>query len=71
MIDNGEMPIGFTMELAQNSDALVRFSNLAKNRQEQLIDGARNIHSRQEMKSYVTNMLGAGGGDIHENERAF
>lgn len=71
MIDNGEMPIGFTMELAQNSDVLVRFSNLSKDQQEHLIDGARNVHSRQEMRSYVINKLGTEGGDYHANERAF
>ncbi len=28
MIDNSEMPIGFTMELAQHSDILTRFAEL-------------------------------------------
>lgn len=71
MIDNGEMPIGFTMELAQHSDALIRFSNLSKDKQHQIIDGARNVNSKQEMKSYVMNVLEKKGGGFHENERAF
>ena len=30
MINNDELPIGFTMELAKHSDALIRFSNMEK-----------------------------------------
>ena len=32
MIDNSEMPIGFTMELAQHSDILTRFAELPESR---------------------------------------
>lgn len=70
MIDNGELPIGFTMELAQHSDALVRFSNLSKEAQDSLAEGARNIHSRSEMRNYVENKLGAGG-DSHGQKGFF
>lgn len=34
MINNEELPIGFTMELVQHSDALNHFSHLSKNEQE-------------------------------------
>ena len=34
MIHNEELPIGFTMELAQHSDALIRFSNMSKDEQQ-------------------------------------
>lgn len=30
MINNRELPIGFTMELAQHSDELIRFSNMTE-----------------------------------------
>lgn len=53
MINNEELPIGFTMELAQHSDILNRFSKLSKQEQESVIDGARSINSRNEMKNYV------------------
>ena len=36
MIDNEELPIGFTMSLAQHSDILSRFASLPKQEQKQL-----------------------------------
>lgn len=56
MIDNEELPIGFTMELAQHSDILNAFSKLDKERQQSYIDGARNVKTRDEMRSYVERM---------------
>ena len=57
MIDNEELPIGFTMELSMHSDALVRFSNMNKEEQENIIDGAKQIKSRNEMRHYVENIF--------------
>lgn len=57
MIQNEELPIGFTMELAMHSDALNRFSKLSKPEQTALADGARQVHSREEMRSYVASMF--------------
>lgn len=57
MINNEELPIGFTMELAQHSDILNRFSQLTKQEQESVIDGARNINSRNEMRNYVESIF--------------
>lgn len=57
MIDNHELPIGFTMELAQHSDTLNQFATLPKSRQEAIVDGAREIQSREEMRNYVENMF--------------
>lgn len=56
MINNEELPIGFTMELAQHSDILNKFSNLSKPSQEQIIEGARTVNSRDEMRNYVENI---------------
>lgn len=57
MIDNHELPIGFTMELAQHSDTLNQFARLPKSQQESIVDGAREIHSHEEMRNYVENMF--------------
>ena len=57
MIDNQELPIGFTMELAQHSDILNRFAGLNKQEQDALINGARLVDSREEMREYVRNMF--------------
>ena len=56
MIHNEELPIGFTMELAQHSDILNRFSQLDEAQKQTLIDGARTVKSREEMRAYVEQM---------------
>lgn len=56
MINNEELPIGFTMELAQHSDILNHFSKLPDPEQKNIIDGARSINSREEMRNYVENI---------------
>lgn len=53
MIDNRELPIGFTMELAQHSDILNQFSHFSKEEQQTIINGAKQMHSRDEMRHYV------------------
>ncbi|MGN0431482.1 MAG: hypothetical protein ACI4EQ_03910 [Lachnospiraceae bacterium] len=53
MINNEELPIGFTMELAQHSDALIRFSNMTKSEQQSIIDKARDVKSHAEMRNLV------------------
>lgn len=57
MINNEELPIGFTMELAQHSDILNSFSKLSYEEQQKVIDGARNINSKNEMRNYVENIF--------------
>ena len=57
MINNEELPIGFTMELAQHSDVLNHFSHLSKQEQESVIEGARSIKSHNEMRNYVESLL--------------
>lgn len=56
MIENEELPIGFTMELAMHSDILNQFAKLPKDRQDTIVDGARTIKSRSEMRSYVESL---------------
>jgi len=57
MIENNELPIGFTMELAQHSDILNRFASLPEAQRDAIVDGARSIESRQEMRNYVESMF--------------
>lgn len=57
MIDNQELPIGFTMELAQHSDILNQFAQLPDAEQKSIVDGARNVKSHSEMRNYVENMF--------------
>lgn len=57
MIDNEKLPIGFMMELAQHSDALLKFSDLSRQKQEEIIEGARHVSSRTEMRNYVESLF--------------
>lgn len=57
MIDNRELPIGFTMELAQHSDILNQFAALPKDTQDLIIDGAKHMDSHNAMRNYVENMF--------------
>ncbi|PXV85607.1 hypothetical protein C8E03_11640 [Lachnotalea glycerini] len=57
MINNEELPIGFTMELAQHSDVLNQFSKLTKEKQNELIEGAKCINSKDAMRDYVINIF--------------
>lgn len=58
MIKNEELPIGFTMELAQHTDILNLFAQLPEERRNMIIEGARDMHSREEMRNYVENICG-------------
>ncbi len=57
MIENVELPIGFTLELAKHSDILTQFARLPKERQNSIVEGARHITSKNEMRHYVENMF--------------
>ena len=57
MINNEELPIGFTMELAMHSDVLNHFAQLPENEKESIVNKARQINSHDEMRSYVENMF--------------
>ena len=57
MIENSELPIGFTMELTQHSDVLNQFAQLSKDEQNSIIDGARQVKSHDEMKNYVETLF--------------
>ena len=41
------------MELAMHPDALNHFSGLSKAEQDSIVEGAKNVSSRDEMRSYV------------------
>ncbi len=57
MINNEELPIGFTMELAMHSDVLNHFAQLPESEKESIVNEARQINSHDEMRSYVENMF--------------
>lgn len=55
---HGDIPLGFGMALAQNTEALERFSALSQGERDALISGARSVHSKAEMAAYVNQIPG-------------
>ena len=53
MIDNTELPIGFAMELAMHPDSLNRFAQLPQSERQAIIDKARNVQTREDMRALV------------------
>ncbi len=52
-MERNEMPVGFSMALAMNPDAMQKFSMLSEDRKQEIIAGTHAISSRDEMHRYV------------------
>ena len=50
------IPLGLGMALMQNPDAFFYFNGLDAQRQQKIIDGTKNISSRDEMRAYVDSL---------------
>lgn len=48
-----EMPLGFVMALAQNSEALNKFTSLSENKKQEIINATHKVNSRTEMRQFV------------------
>lgn len=53
MINNEELPIGFTLQLALHSDILNEFARLPKSEQQEIVNKARTKHTKKEMRQFV------------------
>ncbi len=56
-----ELPLGFMMALAGNSEAMRYYASLLPEAQRAVADGARQIQSRQQMQSYVWSLASKAG----------
>ena len=52
-VNGKDIPLGFGMALAQNSEAMTRFSALTEQQRRQLIEGTHSVRSKKEMQAYV------------------
>ena len=52
-----DLPIGFTMALAENEPALRRFAGLTGDTRQQIVAQARQARSREEIESIVNNLV--------------
>lgn len=56
-MEGTEMPIGLSMALAQNPDAMQKFATLSEEKKQEIINGTHSVQSKQEMHQYVNNIL--------------
>ena len=52
-MNKNDLPLGFCFALAQNSDAMQIFSKLTPEKQEEFINRAHNVSSKDEMQALV------------------
>ncbi len=52
-----EMPIGFSMALTENPEAMKNFSMLSEEKKQTIVEGSRCVRSRSEMYRYVDEIL--------------
>lgn len=52
-----ELPLGLGMALAQNSDAMSKFSTLPPAEKQQIIEHTHAIQSKAEMQQYVNSLF--------------
>ena len=52
----GDLPIGFTMALAQNGPAMMAFAGLDEMARREIVDRARSARSKSEMRELVSSL---------------
>ncbi len=52
-----ELPIGFSMALIENPEAMKKFSMLSEEKKQTIVEGAHSVRSRSEMYRYVNEIL--------------
>ena len=52
-MERNNMPVGFGMELSQNTEAMRAFSALTETQQQAVLQRTRYVHSRSEMRQLV------------------
>lgn len=52
-----ELPLGFSMALAQHPEAMARFSALSEAEQQTIVEGTHAVRSKREMQAYVEGLM--------------
>ena len=56
-MNRDEMPIGFSMALAMNPEAIQKFALLSEDKKQQIIEGTHSVKSKDEMTRFVNNIV--------------
>ena len=51
------MPVGFSMALALNPEAMEKFATLSDTQKQKIINGTHSVKSKQEIYEYVNNLI--------------
>lgn len=57
-VDGAGIPLGFGMALAQNPDAMEKFSAMTDAQRQGVLSKAHGIRSKDEMRSYINSLAG-------------
>ncbi len=52
-----EMPVGFSMALSMNPDAMQKFATLDETQKQSILAGTHDIKSKEEMRKYVNSLV--------------
>ncbi len=55
-MNRNEMPVGFAMALAQNPEAMQKFTMLSEEKKTEIINGTHYVNSSREMHEYVNKL---------------
>ena len=58
-MNESEIPLGLGMALSKNTEAMQKFSALSDSKKREIINGTHSVHSKEEMRQYVENILSA------------
>lgn len=51
-----DMPLGLTFQMAMNGKAMEEFGRMTEEEQKQILEEAKNVQTKEQMKSIVDNM---------------
>ena len=52
-----EIPLGLSMALAQNPEAMDKFAMLSEEKKKEIINGTHSVRSKQELREYVNKII--------------
>ena len=56
MENREELPMGFAFQLSMNEKAMERFTAMTQEEKRQVVDAARNVTSKEQMKGIVSDL---------------
>lgn len=58
-MDSFKMPVGLSMALADNPEAMQKFAELTEKQKWEVVSGTHAVKSREEMRQYAQNIISA------------